>query len=171
MHVSFTICSIDRQNIWLESTTIFAKFLAYAQWYLMDFHVYKRYEHCTWNYVFGLYWHMSPTAWKVWGSSDKASGWFGAATQNLGPDSARFHIKVPLFKVQVPQGSTFNNSPRFWNKTNRFFKSWSSSAPGTSENQSQKPGNNFTFVVKKIALDSSRPFQAPTACTFQETIV
>ena len=40
------------------------------------------------------------------GSSNKASGWFGAAAGNLAPGSPRFHIKVPLLKVQVPQGST-----------------------------------------------------------------
>ena len=67
---------------------------------------------------------FSPTAWKAWGSSNKASGWFGAAARNLAPGSARFravphkgsilkssgserfHIKVPFLKVQlVPGGS------------------------------------------------------------------
>ena len=64
-----------------------------------------------------------------WGSSNKASGWFGAAVRNLGyrfhsaklkfhkaPGTGsilqssgftRFHIKVPFLKVQVQQGSTF----------------------------------------------------------------
>ena len=53
---------------------------------------------------------FSPTAWKAWGSSNKASGWFGAAARNVGPGSARFHIMVPLLKVQVPQGSTVKSS-------------------------------------------------------------
>ena len=40
-------------------------------------------------------------------SSNKVSGWFGAAARNLEPGSPRFHIKVPApaLKVQVPQGS------------------------------------------------------------------
>ena len=44
------------------------------------------------------------------GSSNKASGWFGAAARNLEPGSAR--IKVPLLKVQVPKvpGSTLKSS-------------------------------------------------------------
>ena len=46
------------------------------------------------------------TAWKAWDSSNKASGWFGAAARNLGPSSARFRIQVPFLKVQIPQGST-----------------------------------------------------------------
>ena len=29
---------------------------------------------------------------KTWGSSNKASGWFGAAARNLAPGSPRFHI-------------------------------------------------------------------------------
>ena len=36
---------------------------------------------------------FSPTAWKAWDSSNKASGWFGAAARNLAPGSPRFHIK------------------------------------------------------------------------------
>ena len=38
--------------------------------------------------------HCSPTAWKAWGSSNKALGWFGAAARNLEPGSARFR-EVP----------------------------------------------------------------------------
>ena len=41
---------------------------------------------------------FSPTAWKAWGSSNKASGCFGAAAGNLAPGPPRFHIKVPLLK-------------------------------------------------------------------------
>ena len=58
----------------------------------------------------------SPTAWKAWGTSNKASGWFGAAARNLETGSARFHIKVPFLKVShkgaglEPQGSTLKSS-------------------------------------------------------------
>ena len=53
-----------------------------------------------------------PTAWQAWGSSNKASGWFGAAARNLAPASARFRIQVPFLKVdhEVPQGSTVKSS-------------------------------------------------------------
>ena len=47
-------------------------------------------------------------------TSNKASGWYGAAARNLEPGSARCHIKVPflkvLIKVQFPQGSTLKSS-------------------------------------------------------------
>ena len=43
--------------------------------------------------------NFSPAAWKAWGSSNKASGWFGSAVGNLAPGSPRFHIKVPYLKV------------------------------------------------------------------------
>ena len=66
----------------------------------------------------------SPTVWKVWGSSNKASRWFGAAARNLRPGSLRFHIKVPVLKVQVPvhkvphKGSTVKS----WDSTRFQFK-------------------------------------------------
>ena len=86
---------------------------------------------------------FSPTAWKAWGSSNKASGWFGAAARNLAPGSARFpevphkgftlkswgstrfHIKVSFLKVQVGSGR-FRKVPhtgsilKNWGSTKRF---------------------------------------------------
>ena len=55
---------------------------------------------CTWATQSS--WCFCPTAWKAWGSSSKASGWFGAAARNLEPGSPKFQIKVPLLKIQVP---------------------------------------------------------------------
>ena len=44
----------------------------------------------------------SPTAWKAWGSSNKASGWFGAAARNLAPGSERFRRNGTGSEVKVP---------------------------------------------------------------------
>ena len=52
-------------------------------------------------YCLFLFFRFSPTAWKAWGSSNKVSGWFGAATRNLEPGSPRVRsLKVPLLQVR-----------------------------------------------------------------------
>ena len=58
-------------------------------------------SHWPWNLE--MIYSCSPTAWRAWGSSNKASGWFGAATRNLEPGSPRFHTKVPLLKFRFPK--------------------------------------------------------------------
>ena len=66
-------------------------------------------------------WCFSPTAWKAWGSSNKASGWFGAVAWNLVTRFREVPKEWNRFR-EVPKWSfhswnvRFRELPKEWNR-------------------------------------------------------